>query len=266
MSQELIRFKAALNDALPQIRTLLPDTMDERRFARIAMGFFSTKGGAKLAKCTPRSFVNVMVQIAELNLEPVLGMAYPVPFAGVATLIIGYQGYIELAYRSGLVRAIRATVVREGDEFQEILGLRPDIIHSAGEKRGAITHVYASAELMTGGIIFRVLDRAAIDKRRDVSPSASRSDSPWVLWEEDQVRKTGIRALFKMIPKSVHMARAAAMDDEGVMGRETRVIDVESATVAAPWDTPELEAGGDGFVHTDEPEPAPDAPKSGGLV
>jgi recombination protein RecT len=239
----LVKFQEALTDKLPQIRALLPDNMDERRFARIAMGFFNSKAGEALAKCTPESFVNTMLQIAELNLEPVLGMAYPVPFKGVVTLIIGYQGMIELAYRSGLVRAMSAVVVHEGDEFEVDYGTSPGIHHRKTADKGApLTHVYAWAQLMTGGLVFVVLDKDDVKKRRDVA----KTTKVWDAWPEEMGMKTALRALFKIVPKSPQMQAAAVMGDDDarpVPARRQQGVQIPSTSEPLPWE------------HTDEPDP-----------
>jgi len=247
----MVQYQEALVSRLPQIRSLLPERMDDKRFCRLAM--MMVERVPKLRNCTPQSFVLAVMGIAELGLEPTLGMVYVIPYGSKATLQIGYQGMIQLARNSGEVLDIYAEVVRDGDEFSALYGTTRSITHfKTGPKDGKITHVYAVAKLRHGEPAYVVLDREDVEKRRAVSKTGNSSDSPWVLWEEEMWQKTAIRALFKTLPKSTEMQRAAVIDDDGAMGRDTQAITVDAVPVAKPWDDPE------GYMHTDEPEPNKD--------
>jgi len=243
----LVPFKQAIQAALPLFETLLPATMDVPRFARIAMGFFNGKMGPALAKCTTESFIGALLKIAELNLEPVLGMAYLVPFKDEVTLIIGYQGKIELAYRSERVKSMSAVVVRKGDEFEVEYGTSPRISHrKTAPKAAPLTHVYATADLTTGGTVFVVLDAEDVAKRRAVA----KTHTVWNAWTEEQWLKTAIHALFKIVPKSAQMQMAANLEEASLAAavpvRRQQGVVIPSTSTPLPWE------------HSDEPEPAPD--------
>jgi|TARA_Y100000034_G_scaffold56152_1_gene68841 recombination protein RecT len=265
MSREITQYQDALVDRMPQIRSLLPERMDDKRFCRLAMGMIERT--PKLQKCTPQSFVLAVMGVAELGLEPTLGMVYIIPYGTKATLQIGYQGMIQLARNSGDVLDIYAEIVREGDEFEAVYGTSRALSHrKTASKDAKITHVYAVAKLKGADPAFIVLDRADVEKRRAVSKAANSSDGPWKNWKEEMFKKTAIRALFKTLPKSTEMQRAAVLDDEGVMGRQASVGIIDVLPAAKPWDTPEPEKDAEGFVHTDEPEPEQGDTKKGELV
>jgi recombination protein RecT len=80
-----------------------------------------------------------------------------------------------------------------------------------------LTHVYAVAKLEGGEPIFTVLTRNEIEKYRNRS-RASKS-GPWVTDFEAMALKTGIRRLFRWLPKSAEMARAAAIDEAPEIGK-----------------------------------------------
>ena len=268
MSREIAQFQGALVKRLPQIESVLPANMDARRFCRIATGL--VERNPALQKCTPASFALAVLGIAELGLEPVLGMVYVIPYKATATLQIGYQGMIQLARNTGDVLDIYAMVVREGDEFAVKYGIHRDLKHvPKADKKAEFTHVYAVAKLKGTDPTFVVLDRDDVEKRRRVSKTSHSTASPWHDWEEEMWKKTAIRALFKMLPKSTEMQRAAIMDDDGAMGRQTRIIDVEATPAPKPWDGP-TPTENEEFIPTDEPEPednaATDDGKNGGLV
>jgi len=248
VSTEIVQYQDALATRMPQIRSLLPERMDAKRFCRLAM--MMVERVPKLQNCTTSSFVLAVMGIAELGLEPTLGMVYVVPYGTKATLQIGYQGMIQLARNSGDVVDIYAETVREGDEFTVLYGTAREISHfKTGPKDAPFTHVYAVAKLRHGDPAFIVLDREDVIKRRAVSKTGGSSDSPWTQWEEEMWKKTAIRSLFKTLPKSTEMQRAAVIDDDGAMGMQTQTL--EAVPVAKPWDTTDSS----GYVHSDEPEP-----------
>jgi len=53
-----------------------------------------------------------------LPLGPALGLAYLVPFKKKCQLIIGYRGFLDLAYGGGFLRSVQADVVLEGEPYR----------------------------------------------------------------------------------------------------------------------------------------------------
>lgn len=224
--------KALLQRMTPQIARALPRHVNPERMSRIALTALNTT--PKLAQCTPESFLGCVVQAAQLGLEvnTPLGHAYLLPFEDrrnnrtTCQLIIGYQGMVELARRSGIVRSVYAFPVYDGDDFEWELGLEPTIKHrpSENESRGSsdrvapkLTHVYAVAKLDGGEPIFTVLTRAEVERYRHRS-RASQS-GPWQTDYEAMALKTAIRRLYRWLPKSAEMARAEAFDEAPEIGR-----------------------------------------------
>jgi recombinational DNA repair protein RecT len=119
---------------------------------------------------------------------------------------------ISLARRSGEIVSIGAYPVHERDEFHFEYGLDPTIRHvpAMTEDPGALTYVYAVAKLKDGGTQFEIMSRAQIDAimRRAMS---NKRQSPWQTDYEEMARKTVIRRLWKYLPVSVEMARAASV-------------------------------------------------------
>lgn len=218
--------QAMLQQMGPEIARALPRHVNPDRMSRIALTALRTT--PKLAQCTPESFLGCIIQAAQLGLEvnTPLGHAYLLPFEDrrnnrvICQLIIGYQGAIDLARRSGLVKAIYAFPVYKGDEFSWTLGLDPTIKHTPGqvEHRDAdLTHVYAVAKLEGGEPIFTVLTRSEVEKYRKRSRASS--NGPWVTDYEAMALKTAIRRLYRWLPKSAEMAQAAALDEAPERGQ-----------------------------------------------
>lgn len=201
---------ALLEKMKPAIAQALPKHVSPERIARIALT--AIRSNPKLAECSPQSFLGALLQASQLGLEvnTPLGQAYLIPYGAVCTLVVGYQGMMDLARRSGNVKAIYAHVVHEGDDFDYEYGLEPKLYHKPSEDPGPLTHVYAVARLTDGEPVFTVLTRDEIEKAR--SRSRASSNGPWVTDYEPMARKTAVRRLFTWLPKSAEMARASTVD------------------------------------------------------
>ena len=75
-------------------------------------------------------------------------------------------------------------------------------LSNRGEKIGA----YAIAFLRDGGFQYEILGREDIEKVRATSESwkneEGRKYSPWETWEEEMWKKTALKKLFKLLPKT----------------------------------------------------------------
>jgi recombination protein RecT len=206
----------------PELGQALPKHMDAERLTRIALTLVrqsevATQKEGKpensLAACTPESFAGALLTAAALGLEPgVNAEAYLVPYKGECTLIVGYQGMAKLFWQHPLAKHLDAHAVHEKDQFDYAYGLAQYLRHkpAAGE-RGKITHYYAVAELSTGASRFVVLTADEVKALRGgkVGPSGRIPDP--MHWME---RKTAIRQLFKLLPKSSEIAAALAVDEQ----------------------------------------------------
>jgi recombination protein RecT len=218
-----------LNDPamLQELRRALPTHIKPEKMSRIVLTALRTT--RELDKTTPESFFGCVMQAAQLGLDVNTpnGHAYLIPRrnnkAGTmeCTLIVGYQGMIELALRSGKVEKIWTRVVREGDHFRVKYGLEEDIEHEpaidADRETRPISYVYAVAALTTGGKVFEVLSTAQVNERR--KRSAASSSGPWQTDYEAMVRKTAVRSLFKWVPKSSELALAESLEERLEEGR-----------------------------------------------
>ena len=205
-----------------QIALAIPKHMTADRMLRVCMTALRTT--PKLAECTRESFLGCVMSASQLGLEPntPLGLSYLIPrknrkAGGVTecTLLIGYQGMLELARRSGQLRRIHAYVVREGDRFEWTLGLDPNIVHTPAGSNEAkpITHAYAVARLQSGDDVFAVLTRGEIEKRRKRGASGQGISTPWDTDYDAMALKSAVRALWAFLPKSSEMAMAVAIEE-----------------------------------------------------
>lgn len=227
----------------PEMARALPRHVTPDRMARIVLTAVRTN--PKLAECSPSSFLGCVMSLAQLGLEPntPLGFAYLIPrnmmnkAAGrkemQCTLIIGYQGMMDLARRSRLVKSIYAHAVRQGDDFSYTLGTDPKVHHvpsDEGDREAKpITHVYAVAEMEHGARTFVVMTAAQVTARRN--RSMAKNEGPWITDPEKMTLKTAVRELFTWIPKSAEIALAEALEAASDTGRP--ILSVADETVTA---------------------------------
>lgn len=227
-----------------EIQRALPKHMTADRMARIALTEF--RKTPALMKCEPASLFGAVIQCAQLGLEPggALGHAYLIPFEnnkkGITEVqfIIGYRGMIDLARRSGQIVSLEAHAVYEGDKFECEFGLHstlkhvPDWQNPNRSKDEMLTFVYAVAKLKDGGTQFEVMSRAEVDAIR--ARSRAGNFGPWKSDYNAMALKTVIRRLFKYLPVSVEMQRAAVQDeftDAGISQDNGSVIDTSFSVV-----------------------------------
>lgn len=214
-----------------QIAVALPRHMTPERMIRVAMSAVSQSPG--LAECHPLTIAACIVQSSILGLEPssVLGEAYLVPFWNSKTrrkecqLIPGYQGLVKLARNSGEVSMIDAQIVYQNDEFDFHKGSDIWWKHKwcrSGE-RGDPEGVWAGYVLKDGSRnfeywtieqILRHRDRyskGAFD--RDGNVTGAWKDSPEWMW-----KKTVLRQVIKLMPKSVELSTALSLEERADVG------------------------------------------------
>ncbi|MFH1724302.1 MAG: recombinase RecT [Elusimicrobiota bacterium] len=220
-----------------QIARALPVAGDEEkrlkmasRFARVTLTLLRQQPRLMAAaRANPSMFMGALLEAAALDLEigGPLAQAHLVPYKNDIVLQLGYQGMVDLVERS-VVTNIEAEIVYEHDTFCVRKGTDSCIEHTpelAPWKRGAPRLVYAVAHLATGRPQFIVMTLDDISKRRVCSQAfqyaekTGARDSPWHLWEEEMMKKTAIRALYKILPK-----RAWSPDVRGLLAREDTTI------------------------------------------
>jgi len=199
----------------------LPATLDTDRFVRVVMT--ALRQNPQLQRCSTHSILAGAMTAAQLGLElnTPLGHAYLIPYndkrRGLeAQFQLGYQGLLDLAWRSGQYRTIFAQKVYEDDAFRYSYGLNPQLKHiPADMPKGEPTHYYAVYRLANGGENFVVMSRQAVEEHAKRYSQAFRSGkgSPWQTDFDTMALKTVLKMLLKYAPKSVEIAKAFAADE-----------------------------------------------------
>jgi recombination protein RecT len=235
-----------INGMKNHFKNALPKHFESERFTRIALTSISKN--PKLAECSRDSLLGALMTFAQLGLEPntPLGHAHLAGFGGDVTAIIGYKGYIDLAYRTGSYDVIDVHEVYECDEFEFELGLDPNLKHKPGrpekgKTKGDPIWFYAFYKLKSGGKRFRVWSREeCLEHGKKHSKSYNRKDMPWQKNPNAMCKKTVIRDLLSLAPMSPEDRQmwAVAQSDNGVIR-----FNQETSETNVAFDTPALQEG-----------------------
>lgn len=197
-----------------ELGKLLGPDLSVEAFRTAAMTYLRLS--PKLWECNPYSVVGGLRQGAQLGFQlGPLGLFYLVPFKTEAVFIVGYRGFVELAYRSGLVKDLSAELVYEGDPFKVTKGTSPKIVHEDAGAPGErpIVAAYAVARLRTGGTVSKVIYEDDWEAARQASALGRKNEGLWAEHRPAAIRKTAIRRLEPLLPKTPALASAFVADE-----------------------------------------------------
>lgn len=224
VSTAITKLQNYLVENTDRIAKFCGDALKPDRMIRLVLKDAVTNG--QLAQCSHQSVMLALCSAAHLGLEPsgITGQAYLVPFKDKsgslnATLVIGYQGWMDLVRRA-LPQGVDfyAEAVYEGDEFDVVMGTKREIIHKPGAKRDyqKLVAAYAVAVVGSERVSFAVMYRAEIDAVRASAPS--KNSPAWGNWFGEMAKKTVIKRLCKTMPHTPLLAAAIAADDNADSG------------------------------------------------
>jgi recombination protein RecT len=247
-------------DFKERIASAAPKHFNAERLLRTMV--LATQKVPKLLEVSPMQMLGACITLAALGLEPntPLQHAHLIPFEvnqwNPATrkreyvrtdvqVIIGYQGYIDLIYRSGLVKSVHCDVYYQDEldsgAFRYHYGTHQHLHHEpSGKVRPAEEEpagAYMYAELKGGGEVFEVMPAVkihlarsrsqgyraamwahddAVNNNKDPKKDKRYSEAPWIKDPEAMWRKTPLRSGQKWLPKSIEMAAAVAADERAI--------------------------------------------------
>lgn len=209
----------------PQLEKALPKHVTTDRLARVALT--AIRNNAKLQQCDAMTLMGGIMTAGQLGLElnTPLGHAYLIPYQNKgkmeAQFQMGYQGIIDLAYRSREYKVINAFAVDEADKFDYTYGLEPTLNHVPAKKpTGNKVYYYAVFKLVNGGTDFRVWSKEQVmhhaehySKSWDKSKKEFRYGSAWKDSFDSMAKKTVLIDLMKYAPKSIELGEAVNSDN-----------------------------------------------------
>lgn len=232
-----------INKMQSEFERVLSSGVNASRFTRIAIS--TVKTNPKLLEADRASLLSSIMTAAQVNLEvdPAIGHVALVPFYNWKTqknevqMQIMYKGLIELIMRSGRVKKIYARCFYENEikngSFKIFLGTEEKIHHEpimigdAGELAGA----YVVAIMESGEPIFDYMTRSQILKIRDRKKGKDGKPQINPVWntdEDEMFKKTVVKRLGKMLPKSFeirdeHLVKALAVDNAAEDGSSAAI-------------------------------------------
>jgi len=160
-----------------------------------------------LRKCAPHSIENSIINIAAcgLTLNPADGYAYLVPEYNKSSkqqecvLRISFKGLIKAATDSGVIKYVRAEVVKDNDVFT-YKGPCEAPLHEMDpfKPRGACVGVYCIAKTTEGDMLADVMSWDEVLKIQ----AAAKTQMVWSAWPEEMAKKAIIKRAAKQWPKS----------------------------------------------------------------
>lgn len=234
---------------IPQIERALPGAMSAERMARIALT--EIRNVRHLGDANLQSFTGALMNCVQLGLEPggASGEAYLLPFWNKKAaehqvqLVIGYKGMVKLFWQHPLAAGLETHAVREEDAFDYEYGTQRYLRHKpARGKRGRVTDYYAVAHLANGGFLFLVMEPDVIEEHRRMSKQAN--SGPWREHYDEMAKKTVLRSLFKLLPKSQELSRALAHDETVRTDTTADGVDARPALPPAPEEEERVQTPG----------------------
>lgn len=215
-----------------EVKKALPKGWDTTRFLRIATTALSAN--PKLAQAcalSPITFISAMMNSAQLGLEPntSLGKAYLLPYNNIdkntgkkipmVQFQIGVYGYIDLAFRSGLVKSITAKIRHKKDFWEYEEGINQKLRHipfddgDPGESVGyyAVIHmkdtVNPDGTKSEGAVLTAYMPKwEVVEHAKKFSKSYSKKtgtfSGPWATDFDSMAKKTVLLQALKYAPKA----------------------------------------------------------------
>jgi len=266
-----------VTDLEGEFQKAMPRGAEARQLVRDALTVISNN--PRLAECTRVSVLGGLMTMAQLGLRPgVLGHGWllPLRIRGElqAQLIIGYQGLVTLAQRSGLIESISSRVVYERDEFDIEYGTSDRLTHRPYLKgdRGAEIGAYAVVKA-NGGVYWDYMSRTDLERHRDEFAMAKKNGvilGPWRDHFWAMAQKTVLKRALKYAPRSTELMNAMAADDTvRVDLRDDQEISVVSQYVGpetVTGETVDVPAGADQYQAEDPPGMDPWAAEQSGVA
>ena len=216
-----------LKTDIQQVEAKMLKLIDKQTLEReVSFAMQAISSSSQLQKRTRESLQKAVYNIAltGLSLNPITKLAYLVPRysngENIAVLDPSYQGLVKLLTDTGVVAAIEARIVNDGDDFEVNYGTTAEVIHKPKFKTRNPHLVYAVATMPGSGLKqFEVMSIDEVNDIRDKSESYKAFNAGkiksciWVDHYNEMAKKTVIKRLYKYLPKSGQFEKVATAID-----------------------------------------------------
>jgi recombination protein RecT len=234
--RKLAEFKQKIEGYLPKevIAQIAASNVKPERVLKVVLA--NAARNPKLLACDIGSVAQAVLNAAELGFEAgsATGEAYLVPFKDYQSktmkcqLIIGYQGYLALARRSGEISYVIAQIVYENDTYKlDVANGYVSHVPLLKGPRGPMLFAYAKTRYRDGGETLTVMTKDDIDaimrRSKSYDKQTDEAAGPWKTDYGEMARKTVLRRHLKTTARSIErIATALAYDQEADLERDAR--------------------------------------------
>jgi recombination protein RecT len=199
MANEL---STVLNTELTEISTALPANLNKERYIQNAIA--AINGNKTLINfCRANGTAQLIIALKRGAIEGLdisHNELYLVPYKDTLSYMPSYKGMKKMAkkYSQRPVRDIYARIVREGDEFEEIIDHgHPSINFKSHDPFGVkpMIGVFAVAEFVDGGILYELMNKDEVETCKN--QSQQKNSMPWNKFYNEMAKKTVVRRLCK---------------------------------------------------------------------
>lgn len=249
-----------ISEYLKSFIEVMPKHIPLQYFGRVILTEF--RRTPKLLICSKASLLGAMMSCAETGLLPgPYNYSYIIPYFNKHTgqyeaqFQFGYQGLVQLTRNTGEIKVVFAEVVYKGDEFSYKYGTNKYLDHipkpgRSSQKNAKMIHVYAIAEDIHGNKHFTVLDFDDVMKIKASAKASTDKYSPWVQWESEMWKKSGLKRLTKFLPLSTEQRIKLDYDESTRLGTGAFDVDITDWDDKAP---PVLEGNKSAVSNTKRP-------------
>lgn len=215
----------AIQDPTGTLQGLLSNDSVKHRFEEMlgtrAAGFLSnvlsvTNGNRALQEADPRSILTAAAMAASLDLpiNPNLGFAAIVPYAGKAQFQVMTRGYVQLGMRTGQYRLMNVAEVYEGEILSENRITGEIVFNPTGRTSDKIIGYAAYFRLLNGFEKYLYMTSEQIDAHaRKYAKSYTDAKGRWQQdWHSMALKTVLKRLLSKWGVLSIEMQRAIIAD------------------------------------------------------
>lgn len=219
--------EAVIRSMESQFKMAMPRGKEAAQLVRDALTV--VRQNPKLAECSQDSLLGSLMTCAQLGLRPgigALGQAYILPFWNgkkrrqEAQFVIGYQGMLDLANRSGEIDYVTAEMVCKNDEFRPdpMSGRHKHEIPISGGRGDVIGYycIFFRKGSDRGKLLY--MSKEDMEAHRDKFATAKNHKTgqifgPWADHFDAMALKTVVRMNFKFMPKSTDIENALVADE-----------------------------------------------------
>lgn len=175
----LVAVHKGLDESLEKQVAALPEKFNKQRFLQNCMTVLQD-GQADFSKCEAPTVVRTLLKGAFLGLDFFNGECYAIPYGNQCQFQTDYKGEIKLCkrYSSNPIQDIYAKVVREGDEFEEVIdnGKQSVNFRPKAFNNGEIIGAFAVVLYKDGSMMYDTMSKEDIEHTRQTFSKAANSN------------------------------------------------------------------------------------------